>query len=251
MCTDGDFNVGVTHGKSLAAEVNHYARKGITITAIGYGNVSYDEITCEEIADAGNGNFFYIDSVDEIKRVFGTNLVSTLDVVAADVKIQLEFNPNIVSEYRLVGYENRALTAEQFRDDIVDAGEVGPGHSVTAIYELKMSPNVSEGVKIPEDLSGYAAMFRLRFKENITDEKASEVNFGVANKVLKFEAAEPSMKFAVGVMGFADRMRISPYAKSWRVNTAIDCCNAGKTGSGAQADAFIEIMRKAISLLDR
>ncbi|MCD4657327.1 MAG: von Willebrand factor type A domain-containing protein, partial [Planctomycetes bacterium] len=153
MCTDGDFNVGNTDGKSLAASVNHYARKGITFSAVGYGMGNYKDNTIEAIANAGNGNYFYIDSVEEINRVFEKNLVSTLDVVAADVKIQVEFNPSLVQEYRLIGYENRALTAEQFRDDIVDAGEVGAGHSVTAIYELMMG-NANIDTKIPKDLKG-------------------------------------------------------------------------------------------------
>ena len=230
--------------------MNHYARKGITFSAVGYGMGNYKDNTIEAIANAGNGNYFYIDSVEEINRVFGTNLVSTLDVVAADVKIQIEFNPTLVQEYRLIGYENRALTAEQFRDDIVDAGEVGAGHSVTAIYELMMG-NANIDTKIPKDLKGSAAIFRIRYKENVTDEKAKEVNFPIANNVLKFEEAEPSFKFAVGVMGFADILRNSPFAKEWRINTAIDCCNNGKTKSNIQADSFIELMRKAISMRDK
>ncbi len=250
MCTDGDFNVGSTDGKSLAASVNHYARKGITFSAVGYGMGNYKDNTIEAIANAGNGNYFYIDSVEEINRVFEKNLVSTLDVVAADVKIQIEFNPTLVQEFRLIGYENRALTAEQFRDDIVDAGEVGAGHSVTAIYELMMG-NANIDTKIPKDLKGFAAIFRIRYKENVTDEKAKEVNFPIANNVLKFEEAESSFKFAVGVTGFADILRLSPFAKEWRINTAIDCCNNGKTKSNIQADEFIELMRKAISMRDK
>jgi len=251
LCTDGDFNVGEIEGKSLAEAVNRYARKGITISAVGYGFGNYKDDKLEKIANASNGNYFYIDSIDEVKKVFGTDLVSTLDVVAADVKIQLEFNPNFINQYRLVGYETRALTTEQFRDDIVDAGEIGAGHSVTAIYELVMENPLDNMLQVPKDLDGFAAIFRIRYKEFITDEKANEVNFKIENKISRFDNAEPSLKFAAGVMGFADILRNSPYAKGWKIITAVECCETGAINSEEKTMELIGLMRKAISMRDK
>ena len=135
VCTDGDTNVGPTSQADLLRIIGERARAGVTLSTIGFGMGNYKDALMERLADQGNGNNFYIDSPAAARRVFVDQLAANLEVLARDVKLQVELDPELVARYRLVGYENRALTADQFRDDRVDAGEIGPGHQVTALYE--------------------------------------------------------------------------------------------------------------------
>jgi Ca-activated chloride channel family protein len=136
LATDGDFNVGVTSTDALIDMVTRERESGITLTTLGFGTGNYNEALMERIADHGNGNYAYIDSPREAQKVLADEMSSTLFTIAHDVKIQVEFNPAYVREYRLIGYENRALREEDFANDAVDAGEIGAGHQVTAIYEI-------------------------------------------------------------------------------------------------------------------
>ena len=136
LATDGDFNVGVTNNETLVEMVEREREAGITLTTLGYGSGNYNEAMMEQIADHGNGNYAYIDSPREAQKVLEQELQSTLFTIAEDVKIQIEFNPAYVSEYRLIGYENRALREQDFANDAVDAGDIGAGHQVTALYEI-------------------------------------------------------------------------------------------------------------------
>ncbi|HYJ53820.1 MAG TPA: VWA domain-containing protein [Allosphingosinicella sp.] len=136
LATDGDFNVGVTSNEALINLVERQREAGITLTTLGFGTGNYNEAMMEQIADHGNGNYSYIDSPREASKVLEEELASTLFTIAHDVKIQVEFNPAYVSEYRLIGYENRALREEDFDNDAIDAGEIGAGHQVTALYEI-------------------------------------------------------------------------------------------------------------------
>ena len=136
IATDGDFNVGISDRDALVEMIEDKRDSGITLTTLGFGTGNYNEAMMEQIADHGNGNYAYIDSALEAKKVLGDEMQSTLFTIAKDVKIQVEFNPAIISQYRLVGYENRALREEDFDNDKVDAGDIGAGHQVTAIYEI-------------------------------------------------------------------------------------------------------------------
>ncbi|WP_326525710.1 vWA domain-containing protein [Sphingomonas sp.] len=136
LATDGDFNVGISDTKALEALVKKNRDDGITLTTLGFGTGNYNEAMMERIADVGNGNYSYIDSAMEAKKVLGDELSATMVTIAKDVKVQVEFNPSAVSEYRLIGYENRALAEEDFTNDAVDAGDIGAGHQVTALYEV-------------------------------------------------------------------------------------------------------------------
>ncbi len=136
LCTDGDFNVGTTSDEALTELVKKQRDSGITLTTLGFGTGNYNESMMEKIADVGNGNYGYVDSAKEARKLLDEELSSTLFTIAQDVKIQVEFNPALVSEYRLVGYENRALREEDFANDKVDAGDIGAGHQVTALYEI-------------------------------------------------------------------------------------------------------------------
>ena len=136
LATDGDFNVGITNNETLVDMVEREREAGITLTTLGFGTGNYNEAMMEQIADHGNGNYAYIDSPREAQKVLDQELSSTLFTIAHDVKIQVEFNPAYVSEYRLIGYENRLLAEQDFDNDKVDAGDIGAGHQVTALYEI-------------------------------------------------------------------------------------------------------------------
>lgn len=136
LATDGDFNVGVSDNKALEAMVKANREDGITLTTLGFGEGNYNEAMMERIADVGNGNYAYIDSAMEAQKVLDDELSATMVTIAKDVKVQVEFNPAAVREYRLIGYENRALAEQDFDNDAVDAGDMGAGHQVTALYEV-------------------------------------------------------------------------------------------------------------------
>ncbi|WP_247714060.1 vWA domain-containing protein [Qipengyuania xiamenensis] len=136
LATDGDFNVGMSDTDRLIEMIEKQRDSGVTLTTLGFGTGNYNEAMMEQIANHGNGNYAYIDSALEAKKVLREEMSSTLFTIAKDVKIQVEFNPSVVSQYRLIGYENRALREEDFNNDAVDAGDIGAGHQVTAIYEI-------------------------------------------------------------------------------------------------------------------
>src|SRR5690606_36338586 len=149
LATDGDFNVGRSSDDEITRLIESKRDKDIFLTILGFGMGNYKDSKMESMADHGNGNYFYIDDLRESNRVLVNNLAGTLFTIAKDVKIQVEFNPALVKEYRLIGYENRALNAEDFADDKKDAGELGAGHTVTAIYEI-----------VPGKAADYALKFR-------------------------------------------------------------------------------------------
>ena len=138
LATDGDFNVGKTSGSELKEMISEKKETGVYLSVLGFGMGNYNDTTAETLADAGNGNYSYIDTIGEAKKVLVDEMTSTIYTVAKDTKFQVEFNPALVSEYRLLGYENRALADEDFKDDTKDGGELGAGHQVTVIYEIKL-----------------------------------------------------------------------------------------------------------------
>jgi len=216
IATDGDFNVGVSDTKSLIAMIEREREAGITLTTLGFGTGNYNEAMMEQIADHGNGNYAYIDSALEARKVLGDQMQSTLFTIAKDVKIQVEFNPAQVSQYRLLGYENRALREEDFDNDAVDAGDIGAGHQVTAIYEI-----VPAGVKgwmsprryddpLPEAATakaGEMAFVKLRFK--LPDGKTSRLIERAVPSGLMARAGRPTgdFAFATAVAAFGQVLR--------------------------------------------
>ncbi len=139
LLSDGVGNVGNTSAESILGQARHYVDAGITLTTVGFGMGNYNDILLEQLANDGNGNYHYVDSLEEAHGIFVEDLSGTLQVIAKDTKVQVEFNPNLVSRYRLLGYENRRVADQDFRNNTIDAGEVGAGHSVTALYELKLN----------------------------------------------------------------------------------------------------------------
>lgn len=148
LCSDGVANVGHTGPQAILGRIGREARRGIELTTLGFGMGNYNDHLMEQLADKGDGRYAYIDGIDEAKRVLVEELTGTLQTIAKNAKVQVDFNPAAVSRYRLLGYENRAIADERFRDETVDAGEIGAGHSVTALYELEMKPGAGEGQTI-------------------------------------------------------------------------------------------------------
>ena len=146
LATDGDFNVGTVNFEALKDLIEEKRKTGISLTTLGFGRGNYNDHLMEQLADAGNGNYAYIDTLNEAQKVLVDEIGSTLNTIAKDVKIQVEFNPDVVSEYRLIGYENRALNREDFNNDKVDAGELGAGYRVTALYELSLVNSQSQSI---------------------------------------------------------------------------------------------------------
>ncbi|MHC4657169.1 MAG: vWA domain-containing protein, partial [Planctomycetota bacterium] len=141
LCSDGVANVGKTGADGILEVIRKKAEKGITLSAVGFGMGNYNDVLMERLGDKGDGHYVYVDTIAEARRVFEENLTGTLQVIARDVKVQVDFNPEVVRSYRLIGYENRDVPDEKFRDDKYDGGEIGAGHSVTALYELKLWPD--------------------------------------------------------------------------------------------------------------
>lgn len=223
LLTDGDFNVGVTQDERLEDFVARKRDSGIYLSVMGFGRGNYNDAMMQTIAQAGNGTAAYIDSRAEARRMLVEESSSALFPIANDVKIQVEFNPGLVAEYRLIGYETRMLERSDFNNDAVDAGEVGSGHAVTAIYEIA-APG-SEGAlleplrygtapAVPTDLSSEYGLLRLRYKHPGEDESALiERPITVSDAVGDFADADQETRFSIEVAGFAQMLRGDPYIR--------------------------------------
>ncbi len=205
LCSDGVANVGNTGPDSILAQIREYADEGIYLTTVGFGMGNYNDVLLEQLADDGNGFYAYVDNITEAKRVFVHRLPSTLQVIARDAKVQVEFNPAVVSRYRLIGYENRAVADEDFRNDTVDAGELGPGHSVTALYEVKFTADA--------DPLTTALIVRMRWENPDTGE-VTEISRSLAQAALApdFASSAPHFQLTAVVAQYAEILRESYWA---------------------------------------
>ena len=220
LATDGDFNVGVTDNQALIDMVERERASGITLTTLGFGTGNYNEAMMEQIADHGNGNYSYIDSPREAQKVLDRELASTLFTIAHDVKIQIEFNPSHVSEYRLIGYENRALREQDFDNDAVDAGEIGAGHQVTALYEIVPAGSrgwmpdrrYAENQRRAEgSANGELAFLRLRYKLPGQDQSRLIERPLAASLIATARAPRGDTAFAAAVAAYGQRLRGDPW----------------------------------------
>jgi Ca-activated chloride channel family protein len=225
LATDGDFNVGTVNFEALIDLIKEKRKSGISMTTLGFGTGNYNDQLMEQIADAGNGNYAYIDNLNEAKKVLVNEVSSTLHTIAQDVKIQLEFNPEVISEYRLIGYENRHLAREDFNNDKVDAGEIGEGHSVTALYEISFKGEGGESLKPlryhPEKFTSqrYPKEFgflRLRYKLK-HGEPSQLFETPLLNKQVKKEGSTTSnnFRYAAAVAGFGQLLRGGKYMQNF------------------------------------
>ncbi|MCS6098005.1 vWA domain-containing protein [Shewanella baltica] len=223
LATDGDFNVGVTDFDDLIALIEKEKDHGIGLTTLGFGLGNYNDQLMEQLADKGNGNYAYIDTLNEARKVLVDELSSTLFTIAKDVKVQVEFNPALVSEYRLIGYENRALAREDFNNDKVDAGEIGAGHTVTALYELRyveagnrMNDKLRYGVDAQTGKEKYSreeiAFLKLRYKLPAqTQSQLLSYPIRLDQSVKQLEQASDDFRFAAAVAGLGQLLNGSHY----------------------------------------
>ena len=258
LATDGDFNVGTVDQGALETLVADQRASGIALTTLGFGQGNYNDALAERLADLGNGNHAYIDSALEARRVLVEAMGSTLATIASDVKVQVEFNPAVVAEYRLVGYENRVLRNEDFANDKVDAGDIGAGHSVTALYELTLAG--SPAVRLPglrygdtnattASNSREVAHVRLRYKQPGTD-TSRLVETPVLRDQLRAQPGE-SMRFAAAVAGFADLLRGGARTDGWGWDGVLATARSaqGGPGQGMRAE-FVELVELARPLVE-
>lgn len=266
LCTDGDFNVGVTSHDQLISLIEDKARSGVFLTVLGFGMGNYKDSTLEKIADKGNGNYAYIDSANEAKKVFVDQLQGTLITIAKDVKLQIEFNPARVGSYRLIGYENRLLAAQDFNDDKKDAGEIGAGHTVTALYEL--IPTGSETTIAAESADGVDPL-RYQAPGVATEAAASDELFtlklrykqpeGDSSQLVDYPcidhadpAARPSTDFtwAAAVAAFGMILRDSPHKGNATMPAVLELAESsrGEDRAGYRKE-FIDLVRGALPML--
>ncbi len=241
LATDGDFNVGLTDEGSLVRLIEEKAESGVFLTVLGFGMDNLQDSTMEQLADKENGNYGYIDTIHEARKMFVEDMHATLFTIAKDVKIQVEFNPAKVAEYRLIGYENRTLAAEDFKDDKKDAGEIGAGHTVTALYEIapvgasQQQPGVDPlKYQKPRDLSRDAqsdelALVKLRYKEPDGDASVP-TEFVVKDDTIPLEEAGEDFQFAASVAAFGMLLRESEYKGACTYDMVLDLARSGKGG---------------------
>jgi len=253
LATDGDFNVGIVNFESLVDLAEQQRSSGVALTTLGFGTGNYNDQLLERLADAGNGNYAYVDSLSEARKVLVSELSSTLFTIAKDVKIQVEFNPAEVLEYRLIGYENRALAREDFNNDKVDAGEIGAGHRVTALYEIVkaggkglIDPPRYGASAVPRAAparSGELAHLRLRYKQPEGDE-SKLLEFPImAASVLPAAQTSADFRFAASVAAFGQLLRGGKYLGKF---TYEDIAGLAKDGLAQDSEGY---RREFISLV--
>ncbi|MCL2349680.1 MAG: VWA domain-containing protein [Planctomycetaceae bacterium] len=260
LCTDGDFNVGITNQSDLIDLIEKKAKSGIFLTVLGFGMGNYKDSTLEKLADKGNGNYGYIDTLNEARKMLVNQIEGSLITIAKDVKIQVEFNPAKVGAYRLIGYENRLLRNEDFNDDTKDAGEIGAGHTVTAFYEL-VSPDEAKNLpgvdplkyQVPLDTtpgenSDELFTLKLRYKEPDSDvSKLMEIPVPEPGSA---KSLSPDCSFAAAVAAFGMILRDSPHKGGASIPLVLELANAGKGAdpNGYRAE-FVQLAKLSESLL--
>lgn len=275
LCSDGDFNVGMTGTDELVREAKTQAKSGIDLTVLGFGMGNHNDAMMERISNDAEGNYGFIDTIGEAQKVLVDQLSGTLVTVAKDVKIQIEFNPAVVSSYRLIGYENRLLAKEDFNDDTKDAGEIGAGHRVTALYEIVPAGKTPASLAPPVDALKYQSDSKSesasalepaleRSKEMLTLKLRYKPPQGDTSKLIarplvdgggSFEDADADFRFAAAVAGFGMQLRNSTHAGSWTyddvIRTARSSLNGDSTGEndphGLRAE-MVELVEKAKAL---
>ena len=273
LATDGDFNVGVSSEGELVRLVEEKAKTGVYLTVLGFGMGNYKDATLEQLADKGNGNYAYIDSLAEAKKTLVEQAGGTLVTIAKDVKLQVEFNPATVQAYRLIGYENRLLAKEDFNNDQVDAGEIGAGHTVTALYEIvpvgvalpgetpavdplkyqmvSDQPSASLGKSDKTENGSRAELLtlKIRYKEP-AGEISNKLEFALQDTGAHFEDATQDFKFAAAVAAFGMELRGSPYKGKL---TLADVATWGRAGVGSDPggyrNEFLGLVEKAQHLV--
>ncbi len=255
LATDGDFNVGLVDQQDLEDLVTRERKSGIALTTLGFGQGNYNDQIAERLANLGNGNHAYIDTEREARKVLIKELGANLLTIAKDVKIQIEFNPAVVAEYRLIGYENRLLATEDFNNDAVDAGEIGAGHTVTALYEL--TPVGSDAARLPPLRYGSdeqvvakgseVAFLKLRYKR--PDEDKSRLIEQAVVQPKAIGAGSTQLQFAAAVAAFGEALRGGKYLDGFTYSAmaALAQRNEGQDPYGMNAE-LVELIGRAAAI---
>jgi Ca-activated chloride channel homolog len=284
LATDGDFNVGVSDRNDLVRLIEAKRKSGVYLSVLGFGMGNLKDGQLEELADKGNGQYAYIDSLDEAEKVLIREMGATLVTVAKDVKLQVEFNPAKVGAYRLIGYENRLLKKEDFNNDEVDAGEIGAGHTVTALYEVvpvgveaqsaavngsavdalkyqavrgqgpevrsdkdRASENRNSRIETPK--STELLTLKVRFKEP-AGAVSRKLEFPLTDAGARFADASADFKFAAAVAEFGMILRDSPHKGTGTLADVKAWAEAGTDGdAGGYRSEFVELVQKTEALM--
>ncbi|MDX1902713.1 MAG: DUF3520 domain-containing protein, partial [Thermonemataceae bacterium] len=256
LCSDGDFNVGISSTVDLVRMVEQKRQKDIYLTICGFGMGNYKDGRMEDIAKNANGNYFYIDNLSEARKVFVTEMRANMFTIAKDVKIQVEFNPKWVQAYRLIGYENRVMQNQDFNDDKKDAGELGAGHTVTAIYEV-IPVGVKNTFAASTDKLKYQdkqiqlsntkelATVKLRYKP-LRQENSLLLTEVVENNQRKWQASSDNFRFSAAVASFGMLLRNSPFKSDSNYEQVIALAKEAKgEDENAYRANFIELVKTA------
>lgn len=259
LATDGDFNVGLSGDDEFVRMIEEKRKSGVFLSLFGFGSGNLNDSMMEKLSNAGNGNYAYIDSREEARKALGQQVAGTLYTIAKDVKIQVEFNPALVAGYRLIGYENRMLADKDFNDDKKDAGEIGAGHSVTALYEIVPAGQKVENPGVDElkysqveksdtRFSNELMTVKLRYKQPDGDE-SQLLTMGVLDKNGTIETASDNTKFAAAVAEFGLLLRDSRYKGNATFGSVYNLANSS-LGSDLKnyRGEFVELVRKAQNL---
>jgi Ca-activated chloride channel family protein len=258
MATDGDFNVGLTSHDELEKLIVEKAKTGVFLSMLGYGRDNLKDSTMQTLANKGNGNYAYIDSLREARKVLVEQAGGTLQTIAKDVKLQVEFNPSHVSKYRLIGYEKRVLTNEDFNDEKQDSGEIGAGHTVTAFYEVFPVPG-ADGSSIdplkyqkPGAKAGSDELLTVKVRYKKPEGSESQlIEVPVENSNAKFEEASADFKFAASVIGFSEKLAGSDKRGDVTYDRVIEIAGSNlnyKDSVNEYRKEFVELVKKARSL---
>jgi Ca-activated chloride channel family protein len=256
LATDGDFNVGLASTEELIDLIQRKRKAGIALTTLGFGSGNYNDHLLEQLADEGNGNYAYIDRLSEAQKVLTEELSATLLTIAKDVKIQIEFNPAQVSEYRLIGYENRMLNEEDFANDKVDAGEIGAGHRVTALYEISLTgssgqrlpahryqSNESSDERSTDSFNNELAHLRIRYK--LPNESVSKlIQSPVMDSGINARGGD-SFNFAASVAAFGQKLRGGKYLEDFSYD---DIAQLARTSRGNDPHGYRSEFMQLVNL---
>lgn len=270
LCTDGDFNVGVSSDDELVQLIQQQAKSKVFLSIFGFGMGNLKDAKLEKLADKGNGHYGYIDDLKEARRVFNEELVGTLYTVAKDVKIQVEFNPLTVGAYRLIGYENRMLAAKDFNDDTKDAGEIGAGHTVTALYEivpknqwamaqpidpLKYSGTAKEPVPVvetapkanlPPEAADDLFTVKLRYKQPTADTSVKTIDYVVDDIATRKIVPSADFVWAASVASFGMQLRNSQFKGNWTLNDVYEAAQGAKgPDANGRRREFLDLVQAA------
>ena len=246
LCSDGVANVGNTGPDTILAQVQRYVDQGVSLSTVGFGMGNYNDVLMERLANDGDGNYAYVDNLDQAHRFFVEDLTGTLQTIAKDAKVQVDFNPDVVSRYRLLGYENRNVADDDFRDDSVDAGEVGAGHSVTALYEVKFHESTEDAL-----LEKEIATVNIRYQD-MDDNEVVEVNRALTRDHLNVDFTEASTTFQHDaiIAEFAEVLRESYWAQDSSLDAMTLLVDEVFTNMPQNEDIqeFLELFNQALDI---